>query len=331
MKHVNQGVYFSPTEHKTTRENSKTKRRRPQRRGKPTPHYHGSYRNHNRNLNGVRAACGYQIICRNGDKKKGQQERKRIRKEHKMHGHERSQSKKNSKKHTHVSQSHHTQHISQAQLQTEHEHRTLHMKRHEGKMPQHKLSAKSSKPQIFDFGPIRNYFGPIKNFNLEENQKDFRNKNNSSKNVGSISQSQNDYSDMRSQAENKPKLCTVARLRKHHVVYNEGQLRSQHNLALGIQRRKDDEYLSQLQKLSEQQQDIQKMKPPSSTKSRRNPIISRPKKLKATSLEERNIKLLIGEQRRLHNAKMLKRDALIDVQAQFSTLSGTFTHGLWTN
>ncbi len=39
--------------------------------------------------------------------------------------------------------------------------------------------------------------------------------------------------------------------------------------------------------------------------------------MKAHQLEERNIRLLIGEQRRLQQAKLLKRDAIIDIQAHF--------------
>ena len=80
----------------------------------------------------------------------------------------------------------------------------------------------------------------------------------------------------------------------------------------------NDEYLSQLKFLKHQhQQNIHKtMKVPGSTQSR-NPLHPRPHKVKVRSLEERNIRLLIGEQRKLQAAKLIKHDAIIETQAQF--------------
>ena len=82
----------------------------------------------------------------------------------------------------------------------------------------------------------------------------------------------------------------------------------------------DDNYLSQLKLLTQQQQK-EKMKTPTSTKNLRNPVFKTPQKhvkhLTASLLEESNIRLLIGEQRRIHTAKLHKRDAIVEVQTQF--------------
>ena len=87
----------------------------------------------------------------------------------------------------------------------------------------------------------------------------------------------------------------------------------------------DDNYVAQLKlpNVQHQQLDIQKyikMKTPSATKQQRNPVFSTPNKhvkhLTSSLLEESNIKLLI-EQRKMRQARLTKRDAIIAVQMQF--------------
>jgi hypothetical protein len=99
----------------------------------------------------------------------------------------------------------------------------------------------------------------------------------------------------------------------------------------------DNRYLSHLKSLTTQQGN---MKTPSIIKKMRNPIAKtdRPTPHKMSSqykdvkyltpalLEQRNIKLLIGEQRLRHQAKLHKRDAIIAVQTQFfSALRNLYT------
>jgi hypothetical protein len=96
----------------------------------------------------------------------------------------------------------------------------------------------------------------------------------------------------------------------------------------------DDRYLSHLKSLTDpqHQQDIQKdkniMKTPSIIKKQRNPVSktsqspyksSRVQYLTPALLEQSNIKLLIGEQRLRHQAKLRKHDAIVAVQTQFFT------------
>jgi hypothetical protein len=82
----------------------------------------------------------------------------------------------------------------------------------------------------------------------------------------------------------------------------------------------NDEYLSHLKFLKRQhQQNIQKTTMSPSHMQPRAPHLSRPRKTKARPLEELNIRHLIGQQRRLQAAKLIKHDAIVETQAQFFT------------
>jgi hypothetical protein len=130
--------------------------------------------------------------------------------------------------------------------------------------------------------------------------------------MGAVAQSKSAYSTMRQENLRKPKLRNPPGPQGHSDLDNDTKSRSQRPPRVGIKQRQDDEYLSQLQILTNQKDLNPTMKMPNSTK--RIPVFSR---VKARSLEERNIRLLIDDQRRLQRAKLSKRDAIIEIQALF--------------
>jgi hypothetical protein len=90
----------------------------------------------------------------------------------------------------------------------------------------------------------------------------------------------------------------------------------------------DDRYLSHLKSLTDQQHKQNIMKTPSIMKKQRNPVSKTTKSpykstrvqyLTPALLEQSNIKLLIGEQRIRHEAKLRKHDAMVVVEKQFFT------------
>ena len=56
-------------------------------------------------------------------------------------------------------------------------------------------------------------------------------------------------------------------------------------------------------------------------------VFSRPACTKTSSMEEHNIRMLLDDVHRIHKNRVIKRDALIEVQSHFSTTWNNYIHG----
>ena len=165
------------------------------------------------------------------------------------------------------------------------------------------------------FRPIKNMIGPTQRvFRPTKNNQEGKFKNRTSQRMGLMDQSQDAYSNMRSQTA---KISTTRTVPGQRAQPNLERHDSQQTNCMGIRKQQDDEHLSQLKLLSKQHLQHTKMKAPSSYTNSRNPLLARPNKAKERKTEEHNIRILIAAQRRQQQAKLHKRDALVEVNAEF--------------
>jgi hypothetical protein len=193
----------------------------------------------------------------------------------------------------------------------------------------HAASSKYFRPMKNDFWHQKNYFPPIKR------TKNRKSTNHKFRPTQSCCKSTNkDFKPITNHAWNHtvpgaqvqkpvPQRAVVhnARASTSHAENQQGQ-RLRHNAErhgknYETNDRKDncdhDEYLSHLKFLKHQhQQDIQKPTMKASSTTCRAPFLSRPHMTKIRGIEERNIRLLIGKQRKLQAAKLIKHDAIIE-------------------